>query len=241
MTSRLPNSIAPCRPSAPWGTNDSSVQRGQVGQPSPEAVSRTTPPVITMRMLTTRVVTASGYIHRRARLGAVPGGRRVLRGHSHLNVLEVSTVPTAAQAASTTRGTTGSEPSVRAARSPLPRAPEGSSSTTGAKAAVARRGDHHRSARHQQQVDQVGRRQRGLRPQRAGERQSQGGEGGRAEQHRAAARQTTPTGRGAGAQPRAAAAARPMTRTCSSSSTSRSADLAGEQPGRGAGERRPAA
>src|SRR3954447_10076256 len=42
-----------------WGTKDPSVQRGQVGQPSPDPVSRTTPPVTTMPMLTTRDATAA--------------------------------------------------------------------------------------------------------------------------------------------------------------------------------------
>ncbi len=56
---RLPNSIAPCRPRVPWGTYDSSVQRGQVGQPRPEPVRRTAPPVTTMAMLARRLATAS--------------------------------------------------------------------------------------------------------------------------------------------------------------------------------------
>ena len=50
---RLPNSMAPCTPSARWGTNDSSVHRGQVGQPSPEPVSRTSPPVSTISVFAT--------------------------------------------------------------------------------------------------------------------------------------------------------------------------------------------
>lgn len=49
---RLPNSIAPCIPSSPCGTYDESVHCGQVGQPSPDPVSRTRPPVTTMPMLT---------------------------------------------------------------------------------------------------------------------------------------------------------------------------------------------
>ena len=60
---RLPNSIAPCRPRVPWGTYDSSVQRGQVGQPRPEPVRRTAPPVTTMAMLATRFATASRLNH----------------------------------------------------------------------------------------------------------------------------------------------------------------------------------
>ena len=33
---RLPNSIAWCRPIAPWGVNELSLHRGHVGQPSPD-------------------------------------------------------------------------------------------------------------------------------------------------------------------------------------------------------------
>jgi hypothetical protein len=41
------------------GTSESDVQFGQVGQPSPEPVSRTTPPVTTMPALATTDATAS--------------------------------------------------------------------------------------------------------------------------------------------------------------------------------------
>jgi hypothetical protein len=57
---RFPNSIAPCIPSSPWGTYEESVHRGQVGQPRPDAVSRTAPPVTTISTLTTRLAIASG-------------------------------------------------------------------------------------------------------------------------------------------------------------------------------------
>jgi hypothetical protein len=57
---RLPNSIASCRSSAPCGVNDSSVHRGQVGQPRPEPVSRTAPPVTTRPMLATSVAQPRG-------------------------------------------------------------------------------------------------------------------------------------------------------------------------------------
>ena len=57
---RLPNSIASWTSSAPCGRNDWSVQRGQVGQPSPEPVSRTAPPVTTRTQLATSVAHASG-------------------------------------------------------------------------------------------------------------------------------------------------------------------------------------
>ena len=56
---RFPNSMAEWKSSAPCGVNDSSVHRGQVGQPSPDAVRRTAPPVSTMPMLATRVAQPS--------------------------------------------------------------------------------------------------------------------------------------------------------------------------------------
>ena len=61
---RLPNSIAACKDMAPCGVNDDSVHRGQVGQPRPEPVSRTAPPVTTSTTLATRVAHASGRSHR---------------------------------------------------------------------------------------------------------------------------------------------------------------------------------
>ena len=51
-------------PSAPCGVNDPSVQRGQVGQPRPEPVSRTAPPVTTSTMLATSVAQPSGRSQR---------------------------------------------------------------------------------------------------------------------------------------------------------------------------------
>ena len=56
---RFPNSMIEWKSSAPCGVNDSSVHRGQVGQPSPDAVRRTAPPVSTMPMLATRVAQPS--------------------------------------------------------------------------------------------------------------------------------------------------------------------------------------
>ena len=52
---RLPNSIAECTSRAPCGVNELPWHRGQVGQPSPEPVSRTAPPVRTIPMLASRV------------------------------------------------------------------------------------------------------------------------------------------------------------------------------------------
>src|SRR3954467_15684809 len=45
-------------PMARCGTNDCSVHRGQVGQPSPDPVSRTAPPVTTMSPLATTLARA---------------------------------------------------------------------------------------------------------------------------------------------------------------------------------------
>ena len=64
VSSRLPNSIAACTSRAPCGVNDVDVQRGQVGQPRPEPVSRTAPPVTTSTTLATNVAHASGRSHR---------------------------------------------------------------------------------------------------------------------------------------------------------------------------------
>src|SRR4051794_18026568 len=50
---RLLNSMTPWAPRARCGTNELSVQRGQVGQPRPEPVRRTSPPVKTMTELAT--------------------------------------------------------------------------------------------------------------------------------------------------------------------------------------------
>ena len=72
---RLPNSIAPCSAYCAVGVYDSSVQLGQVGQPSPEPVSRTTPPVTTIAELATTEATAS-----RRTSGADGRGRATPKG-----------------------------------------------------------------------------------------------------------------------------------------------------------------
>jgi hypothetical protein len=59
VSSRLPNSITPCAASSGVTTKLSSVQRGQVGQPSPEPVTRTAPPVTTIAPLATRLASAT--------------------------------------------------------------------------------------------------------------------------------------------------------------------------------------
>ena len=72
---RLPNSIAPCSAYSAVGVYESSVQLGQVGQPSPEPVSRTTPPVTTIAELATTEATAS-----RRTSGAEGRGRATRKG-----------------------------------------------------------------------------------------------------------------------------------------------------------------
>src|SRR3954447_1030554 len=71
---RLLNSMALWMPSARCGTNERPLQRGQVGQPRPEPVSRTTPPVTTMPMFATSEAIAAGRIQVRTQAG---GGVRV--------------------------------------------------------------------------------------------------------------------------------------------------------------------
>ena len=72
---RLPNSIAEWTLRAPCGVNDRSVQRGHVGQPRPDPVSRTAPPVTTSTMLATREAIPSGRSQRSVpRAGGLPVG-----------------------------------------------------------------------------------------------------------------------------------------------------------------------
>src|SRR5262249_59941722 len=72
---RLPNSISSWPATAPVGTYEAAVQRGQVGQPSPEPVSRTAPPVTTIPTLATKLASAS----RRSRSGLTRGSSRTSR------------------------------------------------------------------------------------------------------------------------------------------------------------------
>ncbi|MDF9812523.1 hypothetical protein M2266_001754 [Streptomyces sp. SPB162] len=58
---RLVNSMAPWKPMSPVVVRLSSVHLGQVGQPSPELVSRTAPPVTTM---TTAIARAAAQARR---------------------------------------------------------------------------------------------------------------------------------------------------------------------------------
>ena len=61
---RLVNSMTPWMPSSGIGVSESGVQAGQLGQPSPEPVTRTIPPPRTIRMLAT---SAAVVPQRRAR------------------------------------------------------------------------------------------------------------------------------------------------------------------------------
>ena len=51
---RLPNSMNPCTPISRVTTIDVSVHLGTSGQPRPDAVSRTAPPVTTITVFITR-------------------------------------------------------------------------------------------------------------------------------------------------------------------------------------------
>ena len=64
VSARLPNSIAPWMPSAGVVVSEPASHCGQVGQPRPEPVTRTTPPVRMIRMLTS---SAAVVPHRSAR------------------------------------------------------------------------------------------------------------------------------------------------------------------------------
>ena len=54
-SSRLPNSMKPWMPISGVATREASVHSGQVGQPRPDDVSRTAPPVPTMSTWVTKV------------------------------------------------------------------------------------------------------------------------------------------------------------------------------------------
>ena len=54
VRTRLPNSIRPWMPISAVEVRESSVHFGQVGQPSPDPVSRTSPPVTTIRICVPR-------------------------------------------------------------------------------------------------------------------------------------------------------------------------------------------
>ena len=59
VSSRLPNSMTPWPASSGVATKLASVQRGQVGQPRPEPVSRTAPPVTTIAPFATALARAT--------------------------------------------------------------------------------------------------------------------------------------------------------------------------------------
>src|SRR6478609_4719477 len=75
VSSRLPNSMTPWIPISGVFTSEPSVQRGHVGQPRPEAVSRTAPPVTTRTVWPISDRTAS----RRIVLSTVTGSREEIR------------------------------------------------------------------------------------------------------------------------------------------------------------------
>src|SRR6476661_9248996 len=75
VRSRLPNSMKPWMPISGVFTIESEVQRGQVGQPRPEAVRRTAPPVTTKSVWPIREATA----RRRMRASTVRGSRDARR------------------------------------------------------------------------------------------------------------------------------------------------------------------
>ncbi len=74
---RLVNSMIPWMPIAAVGARSPPVQVGQVGQPRPEPVSRTAPPVTTISTLATRVAKA---VQRITRSGTVTCSARREKG-----------------------------------------------------------------------------------------------------------------------------------------------------------------
>ena len=94
VTIRLENSIAPWMPSARCGTKEPGVHSGHVGQPRPDPVSRTTPPVTTMAMFVTRDAQAARRSH--VGDGAVPAvpARRSRRGGHPSRVRRSARQPT---------------------------------------------------------------------------------------------------------------------------------------------------
>ena len=61
VSMRLPNSITPCTPISLVVVSESSVHLGQVGQPRPEPVSRTAPPVTTISTAMTSAARAARW------------------------------------------------------------------------------------------------------------------------------------------------------------------------------------
>jgi hypothetical protein len=59
VSSRLVNSMTPCTAYSDVGVELPGVHRGQVGQPSPDEVSRTAPPVTTIAALAMTLASAS--------------------------------------------------------------------------------------------------------------------------------------------------------------------------------------
>ena len=124
VTIRLPNSMAVWIVIAPCGRNDSSVQRGHVGQPRPEPVSRTTPPVTTIATLTTSEAT-----RRAAATPPTYAGAGALSGEVTSTPTGTSwpsaRSPTTVHTSSTSDWSSGKVPCTRLSRMPLPSAPDG--------------------------------------------------------------------------------------------------------------------
>ena len=72
---RLPNSITPWMPISGVATRESGVHRGHVGQPRPDPVRRTRPPVPTMPICTTSVAHAAAITRPSTRRGSQPSDR----------------------------------------------------------------------------------------------------------------------------------------------------------------------
>ena len=162
------------------------MQRGQVGQPSPDAVSRTTPPVTTMPMLATKEATAQ----RRSAASPLTSRSTPVAGRRGGAVTTSIGIPSRRRAvrARTRTSREGTGQSGRAptayARRPSPSAAVGSNPTTvcsDARVAVERQ--HQGAAGQQQHVDHVRQGEGRLGPQPSGQRQSQTAEGDLGQHH----------------------------------------------------------
>ena len=160
VSSRLPNSMAPCIPSSGWETKESSVQRGQVGQPRPEPVNRTRPPVTTIPMLATSEATA----HR----GSARGPRTSRASDPSERLPAASTPARPARPSRTSSGQPSTSPEA-AARRPSPSAAVGSAQDGLHRVRIAVKRDHQTAADQQHHIDQVGQRQGDLGSQPAGQ------------------------------------------------------------------------
>ena len=159
---------------------------GQVGQPSPESVSRTAPPVTTMPHVgddrREREPAQPPVQHRRG--GRAPG--RPATAGALTPIGTTARRPAARRAAQTrsvTRSRTGGPaPSCSTRCSPSDNAADGRyCSTLASPAGILVQRDRDAAGEQQHQPDQVGRGQRHLGPQGAGDQQPEAAEGGGAE------------------------------------------------------------